>query len=320
MGNYIARRLLLLFPTLLLVSLVVFWSVRLQPGDVVDAKLAQAAFAGGTASPERAEELRREMGLDEPAAKQYFVWLGNVVKGDLGHSLFVGRSVRSELWRAVPVSLELAIMAIILSILIAVPLGVLAAIHQDSWIDHVARLFSVGGLAIPNFVVGTVVIVTTSKWLGWSPPIGYRPFFDSPGTNLVQFIIPAAILGLVFSSTTLRMVRSSMLEVLRADYLRTAWAKGLSQRTVIVRHALKNAMIAPLTMVGAQIGLLLGGAVIIESIFSLPGIGRLTLEAVMNRDYPQLQGAVMFLAVVFVLINLVVDISYGWLDPRIRYS
>ncbi len=320
MGRYILRRVLLLFPTLLLVSLVIFFSVRLLPGDVVDAKLAQAAAAGAGISQQRAAELRHELGLNEPAAKQYFVWLGKVLRGDLGPSLFSQNSIWSDLRQAIPVSLELAIIAVIISVLIAIPFGALAAVYQDSWPDYGARILSVAGLSIPNFVVGTLVIVMASIWFNWTPPLGYRPFFESPGKNLIQFIIPAAILGLSFASTTLRMVRSSMLEVLRSDYVRTAWAKGLSQRAVIGRHALKNAMIAPMTLIGAQIGLLIGGTFIIETIFTLPGIGRLTLEAVNNRDYPQLQGSVLFLAAVFVVVNLVIDLSYAWLDPRIRYA
>lgn len=320
MGRYIARRVLLLLPTLLFVSLVVFFSVRLLPGDVVEAKLAQAALAGAGVSQRDADALRHEIGLDQPAAKQYFVWLGRAVRGDLGHSLFFRSTVWGELRRAVPISLELALMAVVVSLLIAIPLGALAALYQDSWIDYLVRIVSVAGLSIPNFVVGTVVIVMASIWFSWTPPLGYRPFLDSPGKNLVQFIIPAAILGFSFSSTTLRMVRSSMLEVLRADYIRTAWAKGLTTRAVVVRHALKNAMIAPITLIGAQIGFLIGGTFIIETLFTLPGIGRLTLQAINNRDYPLLQGGVLFLSVVFVLVNLLVDLSYGWFDPRIRYS
>jgi peptide/nickel transport system permease protein len=300
--------------------LVVFISVRLLPGDVVDAKLAQAVAAGGQARPEQIAELRDKLGLDEPAAKQYFIWLGKILRGDLGESLFLERSVWGELRHAIPISLELAIIALIISVLIAIPLGAISAIYQDTWLDYGARLLSVAGLSIPNFVVGTLIVVLAAKWFDWNPPLGYRPFFDEPSKNLVQFILPGVVLGLAFSSTTLRMVRSAMLEVLRADYIRTAWAKGLTQRTVVSRHALKNAMIAPLTLIGAQFGFLIGGAFIVESIFTLPGIGRLTLEAINNRDYPLLQGGVLFLSAVFVIMNLLVDLSYAWLDPRIRYA
>ena len=320
MTQYIARRILLLIPTMFLVSLVVFFSVRLLPGDVVDVQASQAAVAGGGTTEQERERIREELGLNEPAVKQYFVWIGNVLRGDLGDSLFFKNSVWSELGRAIPVSLELAVIAVVISILIAIPMGSLAAIYQDSPIDYGTRFISVLGLSVPDFVVGTVFIVLVAIWFNWSPPFGYSAFLDDPRRNLVQFLVPGAILGLRSTSTTLRMVRSSMLEVLRSDYIRTAHAKGLSDRMVIVRHALKNSMIAPMTLIGTQIGFLIGGTFVIEQIFTLPGVGLLTLDSVNNRDYTQLQGSVLFLSTVFVMINLLIDLSYAWLDPRIRYS
>ncbi len=325
MGRYIVRRLLLLIPTLFIVSLLVFFLIRIVPGDAVDAQLAQAATAGGAATPELAEEIRHELGLDKPAVTQYFIWIGNAFRGDLGNSLqFKNRTVMSELRAAIPVSLEIAIMSLIISLLIAIPLGILSAIYQDSWIDYLARILSVGGLSVPDFVVATVIIVMPAIWWNYLPPLGYEPFFrDFPnnvGNNLQQFILPSAAIGLRFSSTTLRMVRSSMLEVLRADYVRTARAKGLTSQAVIVRHALKNAMIAPITLIGASVGFLIGGTFIVETIFALPGVGRLTLESITSRDYNQLQGNVLFLGTVFVLVNLVTDLTYAWFDPRIRYG
>ncbi|MCH8195677.1 MAG: ABC transporter permease [Chloroflexi bacterium] len=321
MGRYIVRRLLLMIPTLFIVSLLVFFLMRIVPGDAVDAQLGQAAAAGGGVTPELEAQIRAELGLDRPAHIQYFVWVGNALQGDLGNSLqFKNRTVWSELRVAIPVSLEIAIMALIISLMIAIPFGVLSAIYQDSWIDYLSRIISVGGLSIPDFVVATVIIVMPAIWWGWLPPLGYVAFFDDPGANLVQFILPSAAIGLRFSSTTLRMVRSSMLEVLRADYVRTARAKGLTSQVVIVRHALKNAMIAPITLIGTSIGFLIGGTFIVETIFALPGVGRLTLDSISNRDYNQLQGNVLFLSTVFVMVNLVTDLTYAWFDPRIRYS
>ena len=320
MGQYIVRRFLLLFVVLFFVSLIVFFSVRLVPGDAVDAQLARAGFGGGNATPEQVQGMRAELGLDKPAHRQYFLWMADLFRGDLGDSFSSRRSVVSELTRSIPVSLELAIIAVIISVVIAIPLGTLAAIHQDSRFDYLVRLVSVGGLAIPDFVLGTLLVVMPAVWFNWTPPLGYRTFFDSPGTNLMQVMLPATVLGFRFSSTTLRMTRSSMLEVLRSDYIVTAWAKGLTPRVVIFRHALKNALIAPITLIGTQLGLLMGGTVIIERIFALPGLGRLTLQAILNGDWPQIQGAVLFLATVFVVANLLVDLSYGWLDPRIRYQ
>ena len=310
-----------MIPTLFIVSLLVFFLMRIVPGDAVDAQLGQAAAAGGGVTPELEAQIRAELGLDRPAHIQYFIWVGNALQGDLGNSLqFKNRTVWSELRVAIPVSLEIAIMALIISLMIAIPFGVLSAIYQDSWIDYLSRIISVGGLSIPDFVVATVIIVMPAIWWGWLPPLGYVAFFDDPGANLVQFILPSAAIGLRFSSTTLRMVRSSMLEVLRADYVRTARAKGLTSRVVIVRHALKNAMIAPITLIGTSIGFLIGGTFIVGTIFALPGVGRLTLDSISNRDYNQLQGNVLFLSTVFVMVNLVTDLTYAWFDPRIRYS
>lgn len=314
-----------MIPTLFIVSLLVFFLMRIVPGDAVDYQLGQAAAAGGGVAPGLEEQIREELGLDRPAHVQYFVWIGNAFQGDLGNSLqFKNRTVWSELRGAIPVSLEIAILSLVISLMIAIPLGVLSAIYQDSWIDYLSRIISVGGLSIPDFVVATVIIVMPSIWWGWLPPLGYEPLFkDFPsnvGNNLQQFILPSAAIGLRFSSTTLRMVRSSMLEVLRADYVRTARAKGLTSQVVIVRHALKNAMIAPITLIGTSIGFLIGGTFIVETIFALPGVGRLTLDSISNRDYNQLQGNVLFLSTVFVMINLLTDLTYAWFDPRIRYS
>ncbi len=321
MGRYVIRRLLLLIPTVLIVYVVVFFSIRLVPGDVIDAQIAiNATAGGGSYSDEDIQQLRDELGLNDPALTQFFRSLGNALRGDLGNSLYYKNDVRDEIWHALPVTLELALMAVIISVVFAIPFGALAALLQDTWVDYAVRLLSVGALSVPNFVVATLLWILPARFFGWTPPLGYRPFFDEPGNNLIQFILPAAALSLFFTSSTLRMVRSSMLEVLRSDYIRTAWSKGLTQRMVITRHALKNALIAPITLIGGQISILIGGTVIIETIFNLPGLGRLTLDAIQLRDYTQLQANVLFLAVSFIVVNLVVDLTYGWLDPRIRYK
>ncbi len=316
MRRYVIRRLLLLFPVLLGVAAVIFFSIRLVPGDAVSAQLQGAL----NPSKEEIARMRADLGLDKPAGQQFFVWLGRVVKGDLGDSFYTRKPVVNEIKNAIPVTVELAVMAMVIGIVIAIPLGVLSAVRQDSWVDYVSRLFSVGGLSVPDFVLGTIILIMPAVWFGYLPPLSYIPFMDDPLRNLQQFILPSAALGLRLSATTMRMTRSSMLEVLRQDYIRTAWAKGLKGRVVIMRHALKNAMIAPITIIGAQFGFLLGGTVVIEQVFGLPGLGRLTLNAIFFRDYPQIQANVLLLATAFVIVNLLVDLSYGWFDPRIRYG
>jgi len=228
--------------------------------------------------------------------------------------------VRNQLFKRIPVSAELAALAIVLALVIAIPVGVISAIRQDTFLDYIGRLVAISGLSLPDFWLGTVMLMMLSLWFRWLPPIGYVPFFTNPLANLQQFVFPALILGFRLSATSMRMTRSTMLEVLRQDYIRTAWSKGLRERVVIYRHALKNAMIPVITIIGTQFSVLLGGTVIMETIFVLPGVGRLTLDSIFNRDYTQLQGNVLFLAMVMVTANLVVDLSYAWFDPRIRYQ
>ncbi len=316
MSLYILRRALLLFPVMFGVSLLVFFSIRLVPGDITDA-LSQSSESF---TPQQAQVYRHQLGLDRPAVTQYGVWVSKLVRGDLGKSFYDKQPVSRGIISAIPVSLELAIMAVVIGTALAIPLGVISALRQDKWEDYIGRLFSIFGMSVPDFVLGTLFIVLPSIWFHWVPPITYAPFFDDPATNLKQFFLPALVLGLRSSASIMRITRSSMLEVLRSDYVRTAWAKGLPQRMVIVRHALKNAMVAPITVIGTQIGFLMGGTVIVEQIFSLPGLGKLTLDSILVRDYAQLQGNVIFLATIFVVVNLLVDLSYAWFDPRIRYS
>lgn len=304
-----------MFPTLFLVTLGVFLLMNLAPGDVIMAKMAEDYV-----SPEQIQKMRVELGLDKPLMLQYFHWVGNVIRGDLGTSLWSGQPVASELARRLPVSAELAILTLMVSMSISLPLGVLSAIRQDTAADYIGRFLSILALSAPNFWLGTMAVVLPAFWFGWSPPVRYTAFWIDPLTNLQQ-VAPAAIcLGAHSSAVVMRMSRSTLLEVLRQDYIRTAWAKGLGERVIIIRHALKNAMIPVITIWGGQLSALLGGTVIMETIFSLPGIGLSTFQSIDRRDFVQLQGNILFLSGVFVVMNLLVDLTYAWFDPRIRYK
>lgn len=314
--RYIIRRLLFSVPSLLIVSLLVFSIVRILPGDVVMQLIAEA----GDVSPERLSEVRRELGLDEPFFYQYITWLGNVLKFDFGTSLWTGNPVRDEIGRRMPVSMQVSLLATFFGALIAIPIGVMSAIRQDKPIDYIGRLISIGGLSVPDFWLATIVIVLPAMWWRVTPPLGYAHFIDDPIKNLQQTWLPATVLGLRLSASVMRITRSQMLEVLRQDYIRTAWSKGLAERSVIYRHAMKNALIPVVTVLGTQVSRLMGGTLIIEVMFSLPGVGRFLYEAINHRDYPSIQAGVMFLATVMVIMNLIVDLMYGWFDPRIRYN
>lgn len=314
MKEYIIRRVLLMFPTLLGVTLAVFVLMHLAPGDVIMAKLAEDYV-----TPEHLERMRAELGLDKPLHEQYGFWLANVVRGDLGTSLWSGAPVTEELMKRIPVSAELAILAMLVSISIALPLGVLSAVRQDTGADYLGRFASISFLSAPNFWLGTLILVLPAIWFGWAPPVRYVPLTQEPWMNLQQVLPAALALGAHSSAVVMRMSRSTLLEVLRQDYIRTAWAKGLNGQVVILRHALKNALIPVITIWGSQLSNLLGGTVVMETIFSLPGIGLSTFQAIERRDFVQLQGNVLFIAGVFVVMNLLVDLIYSWLDPRIRY-
>lgn len=311
MTEYLARRLLLSVPVLLGVSLILFAMVRVLPGDIAVARL------GENADPQLVRALRHELGLDRPVYVQYLHWLGGAVRLDLGRSLWNNRSVRGNIAQSLPITLELVFLSVVIELLIALPFGVISAASQDKWPDYVLRLFSITGLAVPNFWLATLVITFPAIWWNWAPPSGTPGITDQPA-NLIKFIIPAACIALSSSAIVLRLMRSMMLEVLRQDYMRTASAKGLERRVVLWRHGLRNGLLPVLTIIGNQMGFLLGGVVIIEQVFSLPGVGRLALDAIMQRDYPQLEASVLLLAVGFVLINILVDLLYGYLDPRVR--
>lgn len=316
MRAYLVRRALLAAPTLMLVSLLVFSLMHLIPGDAVIARLQEV----GVVTDESIQAVRRELGLDHSFVEQMGNWVGGLARGDLGRSLWTREPTAERLWAAIPISAELAFGGLALAVLIAVPLGILSAVRQDTWTDYVAQIFAILGISVPDFWVGTLLILYFSLAWGFLPPLGYVSLFDDPFLNLQQFCLPVLVLGLRLSATTARMVRANMLEVLRQDYVRTARAKGLREGAVVYRHALKNALIPVLTILGTQLGTLLGGTVILETLFSLPGVGFLTFSSIGFRDYPQIQANVMFLSATLVFLNLLVDMSYSWLDPRIRYQ
>lgn len=316
MWQYILKRLLLAILVLWMVHLLVFSMVRMFPGDVVMMRLGQDA----TMTKETYERAKEELGLNRSFLLQYSTTMGDLLRGDLGDSLLSGRSVASELGARIGLTLHLSVLALVIAMAFALPIGVISAIRQDTAADYGGRLVSVLGLSLPDFWTGVIAILIRSLWFHWLPPRGFESIWAAPIKTLQQLLIPAAIIGFRFSAIIMRMTRSSMLEVLREDYIRTAWSKGLSERRVIVGHAMKNSFIPVITLVGQQFSILLGGTVIIETIFLLPGVGNMTLDAVLFRDYTLVQGAVLFFGSIMVLMNLLVDISYAWFDPRIRYG
>jgi peptide/nickel transport system permease protein len=318
MRDYLTRRVLLIIPTLFLASLVVFFIMRLIPGDIVDLIAGQMAQFG---KPFDRETVKRSLGLDVPIFVQYGRWIGNIVlHGDFGISLWRGTPVAKEVLSRWPVTLELGVLGLLISQIIALPIGIYSAIRQDKWGDYVARSFAILLMAVPAFWVATMIVVFPSIWWGWSPPITFIPFRTNPIGNLKMLILPAIVVGMEIAGVVMRMTRSMMLEVLRQEYIRTAWAKGLRERAVVMRHALKNALIPVVILIGLQAPVLVGGVVVIEQIFDLPGLGRLLIESVSYRDYPLIMGIMLFFGVGMVIINLVVDMTYGFLDPRIKYK
>ena len=315
MSRYLIRRLVLLVPTLLGVTIVVFALVRLLPGDAAALQLQDAR---STAADEAA--LRAQLGIDRPIYIQYVDWLGTLLHGDLGHSFRSRAPVAQELAGRLPVTAELGLLAMLIAAALAISVGIISAVKQDTWADYAARSAAIGLLAIPGFWLGTLVVTLPSVWWHWTPPLRYVRLTEDPGKNVSIVIIPAVILGLGLSGGLMRLVRTQMLEVLRQDFIRTAAAKGLADQAIVIRHALKNAFIPALTVLGLQVAVLVSGTVVLESIFVLPGMGRYLLESVQARDYPAIQGLNLIFATVIVLTNLVVDLLYGWLDPRVRYS
>lgn len=315
MTQYIIRRLLLMIPVLIGVSVVVFVVARILPGDVFAAQSATSGLDKATQ-----DQLRKEAGLDRPLLVQYLEWSGNVLRGDLGDSLYNRQPVGAQIRQAAPVTVEMTILATIIGLLIAVPAGVISAVSRGSAVDYLARLGAVIGLSVPSYVLGTLAITYLALWFSWIPPSGAISIFHDPWGNAQQFVIPAIILGASFAASIMRMTRSTMLTVLQEDYVRTARAKGLAKRVIVLRHVLRTALLPVMTLVGTQVAGLLGGAVIVESIFALNGLGSVALDATINRDYIMLQAVVLLAAVVFTTLNLLVDLSYAYLDPRIRLS
>ena len=317
MRAYLIRRLLLVIPTLFILSILVFLSVRFIPGDVIDAMQGRLA---GLGQVDRAA-LEQMLGLDQPVYVQYGRWLGDILlHGSLGRSLMGDWSVEEKILGRLPVTIELGVMAIVIGLLIALPVGIYSAIRQDTPVDYLGRSVAILGLATPNFWLGIMVMIYPAIWWGWSPPMRLITFTEDPLGNLGMFLIPSVILGTASAAATMRMTRTMMLEVLRQDYIRTAWSKGLNERVVIVRHATKNALIPVVTLIGLQLPILVGGSVIMENIFNLPGLGRLLLNALSDRDYPVVSGVNLVFATAVVGINLMIDLLYPFLDPRVRYS
>ena len=315
MLSYLTRRTLFIFiPTLLGMSILVFTIIHMIPGSFVDVLLG----IGTDITPEQIANIEKAYGLDKPLAVQYFYWLGNVLRGDLGNSLRTGKPVVSEIFSRLPVTLELTALTIVLTLILAIPTGIISAVKRNNFSDLFARLAALIGLSIPNFLLGTLMILFIS--LKWQvlPTTGFVPLSESVVENLKSMTLPSISLALGMSATIMRMTRSSMLEELRQEYVQVARAKGLSERLVILRHALRNGLIPVITVLGIQIGYLLGGTVIVEELFALPGIGRLALNAIYQRNYPLVQGTVLFISFAFVFMNMLTDLSYSMLDPRIQ--
>jgi len=316
MRTYLAKRLLLIVPTLLGVAAVVFVIMRIIPGDV-----ALLILGGDQGQIDKAQlaAMHRQLGLDQPVLVQFGTWFWGVLRFDFGTSLWTGRPVVEELLIRLPLSLELAVLATIVSVLLAIPFGMLAAMRQDSWVDYLVRVISIGGLAIPSFWVGILIILLLVLYFGWGPPLEFTPPWVDPWANFQQMVWPVVTVGYRYAAVTTRMTRSTLLEVLREDYIRTAWAKGLAERVIVIRHALKNAMLPVITLIGTEFAFLIGGLVVTETVFTLNGVGRFVVDAVAHRDYPVVQALVFLIALSFVVVNLLIDLTYAWFDPRIRY-
>lgn len=319
MGLYVVRRLSLFLPTLLLITIILFVMIRVVPGD--PALLTLLGDLGhGHVDAAELEAMRHKLGTDRPIVVQYYTWLWDMVRGDFGDSMWYGDPVWSELKQKFPTTLELTVLAFVIGFTLAVPLGILSAVKQDSWIDYIARAFSFTGIAIPTFWAGILTIFILVRVFDWLPQIGFVPFWEDPLTNIQQMIWPAAVLGFYNVAIVARITRSAMLDVLREDYIRTARAKGLHEVVVLFRHALKNAILPVLTVSGWQVGHLISGAVITEAIFLVPGIGITLVEATFHRDYTMIQGVVFTVSLGILTLNLAIDLLYAWIDPRIRYT
>jgi peptide/nickel transport system permease protein len=316
MLQYLVKRVLLMIPTILGVAVVIFVLMRMLPGDIVEMRLAGE---GSYVQQETIDKERAKLGLDKPMFQQFTDYMWGLAHLDFGYSMWTGRPVSYEIGVRFGLSLQIAIMSTFIAVVLAIPLGTLAALKQDTWVDYAVRIFSIAGLATPSFWLGILIILAFLIVFHWTPPMVYTPIWQDPWANLSQLIWPALATGYRYSAVATRMTRSAVLEVLREDYIRTARAKGLWQQLVLKRHALKNAMLPVITVIGLEFAFLMGGLVVTEQVFNLNGLGKLFVDAVTQYDYTMVQGLVMIVATVFVLTNFVIDVLYAWLDPRIRY-
>lgn len=314
MTIYIIRRLLLMVPALVLATLFVFTIMRMIPGDPASVQLGDEATLADV------KALKEQLGLDKPLITQYFVWVADILSGNLGRSFISRRAVVDEMQDRLPVSIEVGLISIFLSLCIALPLGVVSAVRTESAIDYIARVLAVVGIAVPGFVTATLFFVMPSVWFGWSPPVPYVDFWDNPARNIQQVILPTVSVALLLAAITARLTRSTLLNVMREDYVRTAFAKGLRERVVILQHALRNALLPVVTVVGNQVPLLISGLVISETVFDLPGMGTMLFAALGQRDYPIIQAVLLFASLIVLVVNLLVDLSYVLLDPRVRLN
>ncbi|MFQ5932245.1 MAG: ABC transporter permease [Nitrospiraceae bacterium] len=317
MLRYFVKRILLMFPTLFGVAVLVFVLMRLLPGDIVEVRLAAE---GAYIAQETIDKERSRLGLDKPISQQFVDWVWGLARFDLGQSMWTGRAITYEIGIRFQLSLQVAIMATLVAVILAIPLGAIAALRQDTWVDYAIRVFSIAGLATPSFWLGILMILAFLIFFNWVPPMIYTPIWEDPWTNLSQLLWPALATGYRYSAVATRMTRSAVLEVLREDYIRTARAKGVWEKLVLTRHALKNAMLPVITVIGLEFAFLVGGLVVTEQVFNLNGLGKLFVDAVTHYDYTLVQGLVMLVAFVWLISNFVVDMLYAWLDPRIRYS
>ena len=323
MQQYILRRVLLFIPTVLLIITLVFFFSQLRT-DYATQKIAGGSTSGNVEDYEaQLERTREQLGLDGPLWKRYLRYVGNVAQGDFGKSYLTNKPVTSELGDRLPASLELGVLQLMIGVAIAIPIAVVSAIRQDTWLDYFLRIFAILGLAVPVFFLGPLLLLVSDKWIGWTPPLvktAYQEVWQDPVINLKTLLLPAIAGGVAEGAIIMRLLRSQMLEVLRQDYVRTAWAKGLRERSVVMRHALRNALVPVVTVLGLSIGTLFGGNVILESIFGIPGAGEFIVIAFRQNDFPLVQGFVLIVGIALVTTNLVVDVAYAWLDPRIRYG
>ena len=317
MLGYLANRTLLMIPTLVGVAILIFFMLRVVPGDIVEVKLRGD---GGSVTQETIEKERARLGLDQPMIVQFGQWMTGLATLNLGNSMWTDRPVVEEISLRLELTLQVAVMATVIAILIAIPLGTLSALFKDTWIDYTIRIVTIAGLAVPSFWLGMIIILGLLYLFNWLPPITYTPFYVDPVANISQLIWPALAVGYRYSAVVARMVRSSIVEVMKEDYIRTARAKGVFEKLVVSRHAMRNAMLPAITVIGLEFAFLIGGLVVTEQVFNLNGLGRLFVQAVSRNDFTLIQSIVMLIAVVFILTNLVVDLLYAWLDPRIRYG